>query len=1548
MARRGSFRSPDVGEAPGLALAILLLLVAFCAWPTPAGAATPLSPEEQAWLHEHRVWTVSNSPDWAPYDFIENGQPAGLSVDLIRHVADSLGVTLTFVNGYTWKTLLSLFEDGRIQILPAIGWSETRSASAIVTPPYLSNPYGLAFNVKTTYPRNVDDLKGLKVGIGDGFDARGVLEQRFPDIHFVPVSSVGDALEQVSSGLLDAYFGGLGVISHALDATPMPNVGLSFDPGITLPGDTDLRMAIHRSNPILASILAKTLADVPPARMESLKRKWLTRVPASSTRRSRGPGPGPGWTTREQAFLSEHPALSVGVDINWPPFDFVDGSNRHAGIAADVLEHVGRVTGVTLSPRTDLPWKSVLDGARQGTLDMIAMIQPTPDRERYLSFTRPYISFPVVILTRTDRLPLTITSLESLRDARVGVVDGYAIHDYMKDHYPNVVLFPQPDVDATLLALSAGRIDAALVNAGVAMHALNKLKVTNIKIAAQTGQNYELAMAVPKGNDVLLGILDKALGTISKDQMAVIQGKWGALNLEMGVDSRTILTYAVPSSLGVLVVIGLFVQWNRKLKREVRSRMRAQEEVAKRTKDQMRQHALLRTVLESMPVGVLACDENLRVIGWNKKFAHVRGCDPSLLEAGPTYTYLIDQDLRDGEFPRDDPEKAFADSIRWNRSTEAIRFERKRPDGRHLEVRANPIPTGGFVATYADITERRRTEDALRDSQHLLMGVVENSTALIFVKNEAGVYKLVNRRWEEVSGLSREDTLGKTDFDFRPREIAEGHWRNDLTVMRTMDPLEIEERLDIGGEERVFLTIKFPLISPTGQADGICAIATDITDRKRIEDVIREAKEKAESATRAKSAFLATMSHEIRTPMNGIVGMIDLIRETDLELEQRRMVMTARDSAFSLLQIINDILDFSKIEAGKMTLEAIPISIRDVVEGVSETLAPNAASRSIRFAIFIDPTIPAWVLSDQVRLRQILFNLVGNALKFTETTRTKTGKVTLTVERSSSTDDGRHGVRFTISDNGIGMTEAMRDKLFKPFSQEEEATTRRFGGTGLGLSICRNLVDLMGGTIAVTSEKDVGTTFAVTLPFAEVQDRPPPQDEPLLRGFRFLLVTGDPDLRVFLPAYVSGREGECEVIDDLYDTERTLFEARDRGRPFHTLILGPDHPKGAVELVMRVLRSGAPALDLRFLVISGERKSRKGLTQPDEVVIGAFPVKRSTFLHGLGVACGLRSPDLEDQAPMARLTEGIKGAPTRDQARAMGRLILVVEDNATNQDVIQRQLNALGHACDLAGTGAEGLDCWRADTYALILTDCHMPEMDGYEMTRAIRREEAETDRIDRTPIIAITANALQGEGNRCLDAGMDDYLTKPLEMARLKRTLAKWLPVTPESGDKDHADDGVTMAPPAPVHDGADPTAPILDLTYLQDTFGRDEALILGVLGRFIAPATETEAALRNAWVRRDGEALGAAAHKLKSSSRAVGALDLSDLCRGVEAASGSDSWAVVDDLLPKLQASLAEVLSHIETLTASPPATRPELVDVGPSGGFHAPPPPRSRHNR
>ncbi len=641
-----------------------------------------------------------------------------------------------------------------------------------------------------------------------------------------------------------------------------------------------------------------------------------------------------------------------------------------------------------------------------------------------------------------------------------------------------------------------------------------------------------------------------------------------------------------------------------------------------------------------------------------------------------------------------------------------------------LEVFCTKVAIGfDNVCLYEDLTAlnntleqqvRERAREA-QDKSRLLEATLAGMSDGLAAVDERGQLVVHNRRALELLGQPMPppgQEHGHEEIERRIAQMAQSALEDDATQ-------EIE--LDDG---RFVQLRRTPM-----EGGGHVYLCLDVTDDRLHQRELIAARAQAEAASRAKSQFLATMSHEIRTPMTGVQGMLDLLLHTPLNEEQQDLVSVVRESAASLLTIINDILDFSKIEAGKMVLEKAPVSLLQLTESSVDVLASTAAKKGVFLVSMVDPALPAWLSGDAVRLRQILFNLMGNAIKFTER-----GHVAVRAELLENQND-RVRVRLTVADTGIGISEEVRARLFQPFSQADATTTRRFGGTGLGLSICRHLVDLMGGAISLESQPGLGTTFHVDLTLERMAHPPAHTPElPRLEGRRVTVALKNPVEAEAVTRYLHAA-GALPATDPA-DAELTVTDSASARRP------------------------GQPT------VLLSRRKQPLGEDGAGLVVV-ARPMRRMTLLRAARAAlgqsvskpAGQRQPD----NPCAPLLRG----PTAPA-------ILVAEDNAVNRLVIQRLLKLLGHDAEIIEDGRKALTAWRSGRYDLVLTDCHMPDMDGFALARAIRAEE---EAPHRTPIIAFTAAATLDEVRECTEAGMDDFLAKPIDVERLRAALARWLP---------------------------------------------------------------------------------------------------------------------------------------------------------------------------
>jgi two-component system, sensor histidine kinase and response regulator len=753
--------------------------------------------------------------------------------------------------------------------------------------------------------------------------------------------------------------------------------------------------------------------------------------------------------------------------------------------------------------------------------------------------------------------------------------------------------------------------------------------------------------------------------------------------------------------------------------------------------------------------------------------------------------------------------------------------------------------------------------------------VVDTAGSLVMVLGPDGRIERFNRACEELTGRSEAEVRGQ-----RPTAFVAEHERERVIGLmgdaRPQDfPIAFEiEWIGADGEPRLIAWWNSCLVGPGGAITHIVAAGTDITER-------REALAQAVEASRAKSEFLANMSHEIRTPLNGVIGMLELLADTDLEPEQREYARTAAVSGDALLGVINDILDFSKIEAGRLELDIHDFDLREVAEDTAEVLAHQAHAKGLELTVLVDEAVPALVTGDRGRFRQVLLNLLSNAVKFTDA-----GSVAVRV--AARREDGRELlVAVEVSDTGMGIAPEKVSALFEPFRQEDTSTTRRFGGTGLGLAISRQLVELMGGELTATSQPGEGSTFRFTARMGiSTAQRPTRRRRYTLpEGLRILIVDDSAANREILRASLQSRVTRCDEAETGEDALVLMHSAAGAGEPYE-LVVCDFHMDGmnGVELAQAIRR--APSLRLSRLVMLTSTATHRA--EAREAEIDAYltkPVRRAALLE---TVAEVFTPRTERASPVADAPHVREPA-----APPPGTRVLVAEDNPVNQLVIQGMLDKRGFACDLVGSGREALAKLESGTHAAVLMDVQMPEIDGLEATARIRARETGDEHL---PIIAMTAGAMEGDRERCLQAGMDDYIAKPLRPDQLDAVLERWLGRAAEHPNGD-----------APSENGTG----LVDAGRVR----RFKADYPQIVERLMALFADTTPALleqlSNAVHAGDDDCVRRLAHKLKGSCQNVGATRMAALCRALE-----EPDARAARVAEQLQAAYPPTLAEIKAV--------------------------------
>jgi two-component system, sensor histidine kinase and response regulator len=805
-----------------------------------------------------------------------------------------------------------------------------------------------------------------------------------------------------------------------------------------------------------------------------------------------------------------------------------------------------------------------------------------------------------------------------------------------------------------------------------------------------------------------------------------------------------------------------------------------------------------------------------------------------------------------------------------------------------------PESSAAAVMMSADPSSLEREQ--LEEHVTRLAAIVDSAEDAILSKSLDGTIISWNKGAERLYGYTREEILGQHISVLFPPEHADDFDRYIDSIKRgeRIEHFETVRLTRDGQRLDVSLTLS-PIHNSVGKLAAISSIARDIQEQKRIERELQHAKLMAEDANRSKSEFLANMSHEIRTPMHGVIGMTELLLDTTLTPEQSEYALLIRQSAEQLLAVINDILDFSKIEAGKMQVETIDFDLRTVVEDTARLLAQQAHAKDLELACLVEYDVPSGVQGDPGRLRQVLTNLGGNAVKFTEE-----GEVVL---RASLVEDQEAGVevRFEVTDTGIGIAPEIQERLFHPFSQADTSSTRTYGGTGLGLSISRQLVELMGGKIGLKSEPGEGSTFWFTIPLKKqpVRVAVVPRTPSDLRALHVLIVDDNATNRTILNKQITSWGMRNEEAESAERALERMYAAVDEGDPYDLVILDMQMPETDGMELARIIKAD-PTLSSSHLVMLTSVGQRGAGQEAWHAGIAAYLTKpvRQSELHDC-IAMVMAGP--ATASPLtATASSSLVTRHRLREARAQQRArILVAEDNPVNQKVAVRMLEKRGFRVDVAANGLEAVEAVSRRPYAAVLMDCQMPEMDGYEATAAIRELDSAARQV---PIIAMTAQAMQGDRERCIAAGMDDYVSKPIAPETLDEALARWIAVTPPAEEDIAAPDEVVGAS----HDVLDRKT-LDDLRALQEEDEPD--LLAELIDLFLQDTSPRMSTMEQALAEGDASAVAQVAHSLKGSCGNLGAKQMSELCAQLEATAHSGDLVQARKLFPHLQQEYARV---------------------------------------
>jgi two-component system sensor histidine kinase/response regulator len=1251
-----------------------------------------LTYKEQQWIDAHPVIRIASDPDYAPFQFRNKaGDSDGLANDFLALIAQKLGVRFEYLKPDTWAESLQLVKERKADMVAVATETPEREEYMRFTTPYVEFPDVVISRSEQTFS-SLEELRGRRLVSIEGFAINGFLREKYPKIELLMAADVQSQLQMVSTGEADAAVMNLATTTYAIEKWQITNLHINNLTGFTY----KLAFAARKDWPMLARLLDKALATVTEEERKQIFRKWITvsLTVEGTSKRIR-------LTDEERQWLAEHPVILAAADPAWPPMEYLDHNGEFTGMVADYMALVEQRLGISIEMVHQQSWSQALESIRERNTSLLTAVASTPDRDRYLLYTEPYLELPAVIIVNTDTSG--IVTMDDLADKRVAVVKDYATHDYLERGYANLELVPVADVRNGLYAVSYGKVDAFIANIASASYFIEKYAIQNLKVAGESGYRYELGIASRSDWPILNQLLQKGVASISEDERHTIYRKWIGLKPEVWKPTREeLITFAV----GLIVMgFGATLFWNRQLRRKVEVR----------TRELQASERMFKNLYATALVGLYRTTiDGTKVLAAN----------PALYE----------------QFGYDSLDEFMEGFSVWD--------------------------------VYVEPGRRETLIQMIHDQ-----GKVDN-------------------------------------FEFLGR-------RRDGTV-------------------RSFL-LSGTLYEEQGYLEGAIL---DITDRKKAEEEAKTAREAAEQASHAKSDFLATMSHEMRTPMNAVLGLSHLALQQEVSAQQRNYLNSIQMAARSLLGVINDVLDLSKVEAGRLELEQIEFDLDQVLESMAVVAGHQAISKGLDFAIHVRREVPHFFVGDPQRLGQILLNLAGNAVKFTENGCVE---IAVSIEARQET---RICLGFEVHDTGIGMSEEQTRTIFDAFTQGDSSTTRRYGGTGLGLNIASLLTKMMEGELKVRSVMGQGSTFKFTAWLNQPDEGfKPVEEKRVLHESRLLVSSQEPASLCALSELLERAGGSVVTIDD---ASRLLSDTANGDLPYDLIVFDA---RGKCGDNWRQLQAQLP-LQAKVLVLADRDY---GGCVDERVSCYQEPVTPLLLSCMAARILGVFMPCNRDE-----LT---------DMARAdlQGRRVLLVEDNLINQQVGRELLTSRGVEVVVAESGKAALELLEKTSIDLVLMDVQMPDMNGYEVTEILRRDPRLTD----MPVIAMTAHVLKDARESALASGMNDFLAKPIDPERFYTVVGKYLelsvPKTKSDWVDEHTEAILQTIPGVEVADG------------LQRS-GRNVALYIKLLRDFNRYHADDAKMLESLLDQGDEIEARRLLHTLKGAAGNLGAKQLYLSCQSVE----------------------------------------------------------------
>ncbi|MDZ7819299.1 MAG: transporter substrate-binding domain-containing protein [Aliarcobacter sp.] len=1309
-----------------------------------------LTKEEKDWLNNQKIITIGAMDNVAPINFVDyNNKASGIGASIVEMLNKNLENKLQ-ISSADWNTIYEKTKSGQLNAILDITPIQQREEFFYFSKPYLKIPSVIVSKKEQKPFLNLNDLNGKTVALEENVVTIIDLEKNYPNINIKTFQNTTLSLDAVSRGLADAYIGNRVIVNYKIKEELLSNLKID---AIEISGKSSIfTLGVSKKYPLLFSILEKAMADITAKQWNDIRTKWEDNDFVNNKIENSKIN----LTDEEKVWLEKHQIIKYAGNPNYMPFESFDSNGNYVGIVAEHLNWIEENLGIKFEKIRTKTWSETLEKARDYSVDIFSNYMNVEDfKDTYISVPMNLKS-PIVVVGKKDKHKDFIVSLSQLKNEKIAVIKN---HSYLKEiykQYPNLNYVEVDDATIALKGVSSGIYELALCSLPSATYIISSLGFVNIEIIGKTDTYMQLGFFIKKEYEILSKILEKVLLNHSSTELSNIMKEWETVTKKSQLDSVLIFKISVFVVLGII----LLLFWNYQLKRQVRKKT---HELSK----------LLRFFDENVIASKTDLQGNITYVS-----------DAFCKISGNTREFVMGKNHRIGRYP-DNDHKIFKEM--WETITKGKvwkgRVKNKTKDGGYYwidSVIEQEYDFDGNVVGYISLGHAVTAEVELEELSANLENIVKERTAELYQLNKEqkvifdtasiGIILLKNRVIQEMNnktcmifGYEYNELINFSTKIFYAENEDYESVKKQYEIIQIGEIATWEQKFVRKNGTLFWARVTMQAIDFTDLDKGLVGTIDDITLEKQALEEIKKAKILAEESTKSKSEFLANMSHEIRTPMNAIIGMAYLALQTSLDEQQKNYIQKIDRASKNLLGIINDILDFSKIEAGKMTIEKIDFSLDDILANLSSLFMFQIEEKGLELLFDVDMNLPMALKGDMLRLNQILINLLSNAIKFT-----LEGEIIVSIKLLSK-DNQNAQIRFHIKDTGIGISDKNKEKLFSSFSQVDSSTTRKYGGTGLGLAICKQIVELMGGSVGFESTFGVGSDFYFTIKF-ELQN----EQKNLLEesnGFtslKVLIVDDNASSREILENIIKSLRFEVKAICCGREAIKELKEANKDNNPYNLVLMDWMMPEmDGIDTIIKINKDIGIDRTPIFIMVSAYNKDELMQKAKDANVFGFLekPVSPSTLYDTILKAFG--------KYIIINANANIKSNNFPDIKKLIqGARILLVEDNVQNQEIAIEFLQKANIKVKIANNGKEAIDVLEREEFDGVLMDCQMPILDGYEATKQIRKIEKFKD----LPIIAMTANAMQGDKEKCINSGMNDYIAKPLDFSNFYETLGKWI----------------------------------------------------------------------------------------------------------------------------------------------------------------------------